>query len=108
MWYKTEEVKKYYDRVVDFYGTKKARRSQIPLINHIDEGLKLLSWLGCSEDTKSAFCVHPLFQDDKSFSKLDVSQMSPYVVMLATEYRNVANSYLPKDYSEEHVIKLSF
>lgn len=70
----------------------------VHLINHIDEGLWILKQIGASEYAQRAFAIHPLVQDDnalKQFASSELAQsVDPYVLMLAMEYRWVANSYL--------------
>lgn len=107
-----------YDIVNDFYGAKTTKRSKVPLINHIDQGLKILTALGESDVTKSAFCLHPLLQDDVELSanwNTVCSEIKdPVIIMLAMEYRNIANGFLrekmnvfPIDSVKADVIRLS-
>ena len=67
-------------------------------MNHIDEGLWILKQFSDSEYAQRAFALHPLIQDDSSlkafFSSHDVEQIDQKVLMLAMEYRWVANNYL--------------
>lgn len=74
-----------YEVISQFYGTRKAARSQVPLINHIDEGLELLD----SDLLKRAFCLHPLVQNEEPLD-LSWSEALP----LAQEYARKANAYL--------------
>lgn len=95
-----------YRMIVAHYGSRTAKRSQVPLINHIEEGLIILQAIGASENAMRAFCLHPLLQADvdlPNFEKLVVQDFyayhptfepSPWVVVLAMEYRAVANAYL--------------
>lgn len=86
-----------YDTVKDFYGDKVAQRSQVPLINHIDQGLLILDHYKASNDAKAAYCLHPLMQNDHDLQKnhqFVCDQFSPSIVMLVMEYRNIANAYL--------------
>jgi hypothetical protein len=92
---------KHYLAVSEFYGTQHARRSQIPLIAHIDEGLLILDAVGSSSRAKEAFCVHPLLQDDGALrSSLQPGSvfrkwsLDPASVAIAMEYRSLANAYL--------------
>ncbi len=92
---------KHYLAVSEFYGTERAKRSQLPLMNHIDEGLLILRELGSPVSAMEAFCIHPLLQDDgalanslepgSAFAKWAPDTLP---VLLAMEYRNVANAYL--------------
>ena len=79
------------------YGDGRAKRSGVRLMNHIDEGLKILEKLGASERAARAFCLHPLFQTDKDLLNTygtDLSVYDPYVLTLVVEYRNTANAAL--------------
>jgi len=93
-----------------FYMDQTARRSRVPLINHIHEGLKILEYIGASLQSQEAFCVHPIIQADhdlrdnyQAFSRY----LSSHVVMLVMEYRSVANSYLSHHEIPETGIRLS-
>ncbi len=77
-----------------FYGNRVAKRSGVPLINHIVEGLLILDFLGASLETMEAYCIHPLCQGDKELETFKPQRYSSKVVMLALEYRNIANKYL--------------
>ena len=41
-----------YQIVKKFYGSQKAKRSGVPLINHIDEGLLILSHIQANDTAK--------------------------------------------------------
>jgi hypothetical protein len=86
-----------YKLIKDYYGDKTTERSGVKLINHIDEGLDILDNIGVSQEVKDAYCLHPLLQSDQEFNKnigLDYSGISTKSLILAVEYRRVANSYL--------------
>ncbi len=89
-----------YKAIERHYGDREANRSKIFYMQHIDEGLRILSWLGSDLDTMKAFCLHPLFQADEdlvmSLSSLSLSSFSPQAVIYAMEYRQFANAYLSK------------
>ena len=86
-----------YQLIAAFYGQRKAKRSCVPLINHIHEGLFVLEHVGAPESALRAFCLHPLVQSDndleKNFQEV-CSKSSPKALGLAMEYRNIANQYL--------------
>lgn len=88
------EFTKCYSLIKDYYGDKKAKRSGVPYINHIDEGLIVLEDLKAHDCTKAAYCVHPIFQDDDTL-RANISHYAGVihwsVLALAMEYRNVAN-----------------
>jgi hypothetical protein len=92
-------VKRYrvveYELIAAHYGARTARRSGVPLIAHIDEGLALLA--GATDDARRAFCLHPLLQADADLAaNLDrvAAVTTPRVLALAIEYRAVANAAL--------------
>ncbi len=100
-----------YKTVEKFYGDGKAQRSKVFFMNHIDEGVTILTQLNKSTKAKTAFCLHPLVQDDgnlaNNFSFLS-EMIDPYTLGLALEYRNIANAYLSKRHIESlEEIKLS-
>lgn len=89
-----------YRWIKSIYGNKKAKRSGVYLINHIDEGLRILEDIGASDIAKRAYCLHPIFQGDQDL--LDVyksypmspEQIYPEVLIAVMEYRSIANEYL--------------
>jgi hypothetical protein len=89
-----------YGYIVEFYGKRESKRFSIPLINHIDEGLEILDYIGASENAMNAFCLHPMSQEDKILTeqldtlKLILSREDPAVGILMMEYRSVANQFL--------------
>lgn len=94
---------KEYQIIREFYGSKTASRSGVPLINHIDEGLEILSNLNASYASKAAYCLHPIIQGDQELrDNLNTLayKTDPYVLSLVLEYRNKANSYLCKPHTD--------
>lgn len=87
-----------YRLVWEFYGNRRAERSRVPLINHVNEGYAILQRIGASLYAAEAFCLHPLIQrdDDLKANYLKVCRrgVDKHVIILAMEYRNVANSFL--------------
>jgi len=79
------------DIITDFYNTRVAKRSQVPLINHITEGIDILKTLNASTLAIKAFCIHPIVQNNEG---IDCSHLDSYT--LAVEYKSKANSYLCK------------
>ncbi len=88
-----------YGAIEQLYGDTRARRSGVPYMNHIDEGLRVLHrWLGASEQARRAWCLHPLVQADddlrRTYAAAELDAFAPAVVALALEYRNIANAFL--------------
>jgi hypothetical protein len=87
-----------YSAIVAFYGHRRAERSQVLLIAHIDEGLRILDALGASDAAKRAFCLHPIVQADADLAanapRLRELADDVYVMALAIEYRHIANATL--------------
>lgn len=79
-----------YATIKKFYGDRTAKRSGLPLMNHIDEGLAILENLNASETEMAAFCLHPIVQNNEDVDF--VTSMS--TLKLAEEYRDKANAYL--------------
>ena len=98
-----------YKFISRHYGDRVAKRSQVPLINHIDEGLVVLKAIGAVETTKKAFCLHPLFQSDEDLQEnyYLASFVEPHVLLLTMEYRNIANAYLSDKIDTDQPLKLS-
>jgi len=99
-------VIKEYAVITEFYGIRTALRSQVLLIQHIDEGLEILEDIGASDKAKAAFCLHPIVQNCEV---VDVSWSDAYP--LACEYRDKANAYLCRPETDwvqtkEHVYSL--
>lgn len=95
----------HYRLIKKFYGDKRAQRSQVPYINHIDEGIKILDSINASYWSYAGYCLHPIFQSDSEL--LDTVQRFDTVIpieiphksiVFAMEYRRVANSYLSHNF----------
>jgi hypothetical protein len=100
-----------YELVCRFYEDKIAARSRVYKIHHVTEGVYVLNRIGASTAAKRAFCLHPMLQDDKelgaNFRHL-CDNADRKAVMLALEYRNVANQYLSfRDITKVSEIALS-
>jgi hypothetical protein len=86
----------YHDIDV-FYGNEISNRSHVRLMNHIDEGLAILEWIGASDEAKRAYCLHPIYQSDETLPLYcDELHVESSVLVRAMEYRSVANEYLSK------------
>lgn len=83
-----------YDIISEYYGTRAAERSKVRLMNHIDEGLRIMSDIKASEDSMRAYCIHPIVQTEEDLSKFNFTGVSERVMELALEYKRIANAYL--------------
>ena len=86
-----------YKLVTKFYGNDRAKRSGLYHMNHVDEGLFILNELGADQDTLDAWCLHPIFQDDRDLlnaQSIDLSKISQRSILYAMEYRQRANAHL--------------
>ena len=75
-------------------------------MNHIDEGIEILKSIGADDITIDAYCLHPILQSDEAFNQnftMDFTGVPTAALLLAMEYRRVANSYLSKDKIEQFV-----
>lgn len=72
-----------YRAVAGFYQNTRAQRSQVPLMNHINEGLVILGRIGASQNAMKAYCLHPLFQNDRELNS--VGEL--YLMSLGESYR---------------------
>jgi hypothetical protein len=84
-----------YQTITNYYGDSKAERSGVFKMNHIDEGLAILEWIGASETAKKAYCLHPIYQSDEDLAKnADAFYIDTDVLIRVIEYRSVANECL--------------
>lgn len=99
---------KYYRLIQKHYSDKYARRSDVPLINHIDEGLIIMEFCNASSDAMAAYCLHPLFQNETdlsySISKNIFKNFDPYILLLVMEYRHTANSFLCRPNTDQYTL----
>lgn len=100
--------------VQEFYGAKRAERTGLPLINHIEEGVKVLVELNASPEVIDAFIIHPVYQtldnpDDTLLVKGNSRHLHPKAIEFAKAYKETANSYLCKPHyrGPEDEIRLS-
>lgn len=87
-----------YRAIEAHYGGRRAARSDVVYMHHIDEGLAVLRDLGASDRAWRAWCLHPLVQADEALAETypRAAELTddPCVLALAMEYRNVANACL--------------
>lgn len=94
-----------YKTIKQFYGDKKAKRSQEFLMWHITAGCRILEDNGASDEAIKAFMLHPIFQSDEDF-KHNKHKLYEYcehnmdIVLNVLEYRKCANAYLCKPYTD--------
>lgn len=89
-----------------------AKRSGVPKINHIDEGLLILEELQADLVTMRAWCLHPIMQMDDDLIKAMSPEYYPELwafdwqaVALAVEYRRCANTYLCRPETDGYQIE---
>lgn len=87
-----------YELVKKMYEGKIGKKSGREYIHHIHDGILMLEHQASSMITKRAWCLHPVVQADYDLVKAHESgvlkDLDPTVVMLAMEYRAVANAHL--------------
>lgn len=95
-----------YRLISNFYGDKRASRSGVFLMNHIDEGIDILFRLGAEEAAIRAFMIHPYLQSDEDFSNnyYQVNSFDKNVLVLALEYRKCANAYLCRPHTDSWTV----
>lgn len=94
------------------YGERRAERSGVLLMHHVEEGLAILDALDARIVAKQAFCLHPLVQMDEDLARafttggaLDGVRVDPLALAIALEYRRCANAHLSRHAPEtlQHV-----
>ena len=84
--------------LIDLYWANKvAKRTGVPYMLHVDEGLGVLEEIGASERAMRIYALHGLLQEvyrDKTYDFPGLSHVSPDVLIGAMEYRAVANAHL--------------
>lgn len=94
----------HYQAIQEFYGDRKAKRTQVLYMDHIDQGLVVLREIQATLRAKQAYCLHPIVQMDSDFvdavgdkSVLRKYPIDSFALALAVEYRRVANGYSSRD-----------
>jgi hypothetical protein len=91
-------MKKEIELIKAFYGDRTAERSGVPLINHIHEGLIVLSEISAWHASYSVYALHPLIQHDDDYNAglnlFKSAGISPKIAAHAVEYRHTANAWL--------------
>jgi len=85
-----------YEKIEQYYGTRQPNRAPVYFMNHVDEGMYILDKIGASDAAMRAFALHPIIQDDKDMpvNYKSLLDCNPEALILAVEYRNIANQYL--------------
>lgn len=102
---------KAYELIVEHYAMQCAKRSRVPLINHINEGLIVLDAICATNRAKDAFCIHPMLQHDSDLNanwKEVASECDSETILMAMEYRSVANEFLSDKLNNEHIKNLMY
>lgn len=87
-------MRQSYKIIERHYGDRKAKRSGLPLINHINEGKRLLDKISVEDAVIDAWCLHPLFQNDDELQWNGTHEVEAFpqrVIFLVMEYRHIAN-----------------
>lgn len=98
-----------FQQISRYYGAAKTRRTRLPLINHIVEGVVLIHQLGGSPGVADAFCWHPLIQSDATYVDA-LTEIRRYynlntngqVLVNVLGYRDAANRWLRGSVSEDN------
>lgn len=120
---KTVQKTDEYAAIAEFYGDRRAERSQVLLLNHIDEGIAIIDEYDRITQQSvfimkhfnklmaaRAYCLHPLFQNDQElclqgFAYSMRKTANAHAVMLTMEYRQRANAWLSDKVSVRMVPK---
>lgn len=101
-------MKKELAAVTAFYGDRKAKRSGVPLINHIHEGIIVLREIHAWSRAYAGYCLHPLVQHDDDLNSnlkiLNSIDTTPRNIALAMEYRAVANGWLSDKVTDNMIL----
>jgi hypothetical protein len=96
--------KPFYRIIQQKYQSKVAKRSGLGYMSHIQEGIFIIQLLyGDDQNLVEAYCLHPIFQNDRLLSQLlvenpsELSLISPQAIVLGMEYRHIANNYTIKN-----------
>jgi len=86
-----------YGAILDHYQLRTAARSQVRLMDHIDQGIKIMRSRHVSTIAQRAFCLHPLLQgaaERADYYATVKAGADPQAFDLAIEYCRVANAAL--------------
>lgn len=96
-----------YTMISNWYGDRRATRSGVRLMNHIDEGLVLLTIAPTS--VHIAFALHPLYQDPKDRATNIVSYLTlpKEIRVLIDLYNNTMQSCSSKGFAKGKLVDLT-
>lgn len=77
-----------YNMIKDYYKDNKAKRSQLPLMNHIDEGIAILRAFNAGQSVIDAFCLHPLDQNNVHYDVTDEIRIASAMSKMYSIYAN--------------------
>lgn len=79
-----------YTLIRDAYKDGVAKRSGVPFLHHIDEGLAILHSMNATDQVCAAFCIHPLVQGSIDFKCPVELSLAKEMAIQYTEYANAA------------------
>lgn len=104
--------------IESFYSDRRAKRSGVPLIAHIYDGSRIIEsnyplikgLCRSVGELTNAFCLHPLLQDPEELES-NIHMVLNHLgqdylpeILLALEYRKLANSYLCRPSTDHYSI----
>lgn len=100
-----------YLAISAYYGDQRAQRSNVRLMDHIDQGILILKAIGAPLTAARGYCLHPIFQLDDALVSEGMAFMQKHgmsePVLFALEYRGIANAYLSQHAMPPKGIRLS-
>lgn len=92
------ETREY--KIIEDYYKDKYHSNGVSFMKHIDEGLAIMKWMGTSESAKKSFCLHPIYQSEKSIKDFGIKDLSDNKLKLDSniitnvlEFRRIDNLY---------------
>jgi hypothetical protein len=86
-----------YDLASEFWEDRIAKRTGVPFMLHVDEGLAVLNAIGATERAMRIYALHGVLQQcytDDTVHLNGLKNIAPDVIIGAMEYRAVANAHL--------------
>lgn len=96
-----------YTMISNWYGDRTANRSGVRLMNHIDEGLVLLTT--APTNVHIAFTLHPLYQDpkDRAYNIISYLALPEDIRVLIDEYNKIMQTCSSKGFAKGRRVDLS-